>query len=102
MGLEREATAQGYARCVFAVGAAAAILEATLLPSYQGTGRTLFGVSLLLVSVSLACAGSCLAPSWEHAPPWIVRRRWAIGASVALVLGLILGGLATFAAVVTP
>ena len=85
--------APSYARAVFTVGTTAAILEATLLPSILGAGRTLFGVGLLLVSVSLACASSCTAPSWDLTPA-NERRRWTIGASVALLLGLILGGVA--------
>ena len=86
--------APSYARAVFTVGTTAAILEAAFFPSLQGPARSLFGVGLLLVSVSLACASSCLAPSWALTPSRNVRRLWALGASVALLLGLILGGVA--------
>ena len=80
-----------FARAIFATAAVTAALYALI-----GSGK-LLGAALVLLSLSLTCAESCMALRWQRSDSWRVRRYWLIGASVCCTLALILGALAPLA-----
>jgi len=85
------------ARTVFVASALVASAAAALTPAaaqaLHGAGRTMFAIGLAVLNVSLVCAAASLAPG-RTLESLLGRRRWLLGAWVALVLGVALDALA--------